>query len=82
MLACIEIAREDGALHAWFLAGDIRAGTPFDPESSLSVDAMVTEHRPKMPDDPDRLFDGHVFILLAEKEMWYAWKRCRGALAY
>ncbi len=77
-LACLEIAGEDGALHAWFLASGIRAGTLCDPELSPSVDAMVSEHRPNTPDHPGRLYDRHVFIFIPEEETWYPWRRYRG----
>ena len=80
-LVCPEIVGEDGTLYAWHLASDIGAGTLADPEFSLSVDAMVSEHRPKIPDDPSRLYDGYVFIFFPEEETWFARKRYPGPLA-
>ena len=68
---------EECTLYAWFLASDIRAGTIKNPEFSLSADAMMPEHRPKMPDDPSWLYDGYVLVFFPEDEEWYLWKRYR-----
>ena len=51
-LVCLEIGGRNGTLYTWFLFSDIRAGTIDDPEFSLSVDAMVSEHPPRIHDDP------------------------------
>lgn len=80
-LVCLEIVGEDGTRYAWFLASGIRAGELDDPEFQLSADAMVSEHRPEIPDDPTRLYDGYVFVFFPEDESWHAWKRYRGSLA-
>ena len=67
-LVCKELAGEDGTLYAWFLASDIRAGTLSDPTFFLSVDAMVSKHRPRIPYDSSRLYDGYALYLCPEKE--------------
>ena len=80
-LLCLEIVGEGGPLYAWFLASDIDSGTISDPEFSLSVDAMVSGHRPQTPDDPSRLYDGYVLIFFPEDCSWHLWKRFRRPLA-
>ena len=53
-LVCLETDGKGGKQFAWFLTSDICAGTLADPEFSLSVDAMVSEHRPRRTDRPSR----------------------------
>ena len=74
-LVCLEIDGEDGALFAWFRSSDIRARTISDPEFSLSVDAMVSEHRPRRVDDK------HVEVFFPEDGSWYLVNRYRGPMA-
>ena len=80
-LVCLEVAGEGGALYAWFLASDIRAGALADPEFQLSVDAMVSDHRPRIPEDPCLPKAKYVLIFWPEEECWTPWKRYRGSLA-
>ena len=81
-LICLKIDGEDGASYAWFRASDIRAEALSDPEFSLSVDAMVSEHRPRVNDDPNLLpKDEYVLVFLPEEDSWFAAKRYRGRLA-
>lgn len=77
-LVCLEFLEtdgEDGALLAWFRSSDIRARTISDPEFSLSVDAMVSEHRPRRVDDE------RVEVFFPEDGSWHLANRYRGLLA-
>ncbi len=56
-LVCLEIGRPDGPRFAWFRAREIRAGRIDDPDFSLSVDAMLSRHRPRRPGDRNRRRD-------------------------
>ena len=80
-LVCLEIGGRGGTLYAWFLASDIRAGTIDDPEFSLSADAMVSEHPPRIHDDPCLPKNEHVLIFFKEDGSWHSWKRYKGSLA-
>ena len=74
-LVCLEIEGEDGAMFAWFRSSDIRARTISDPEFSLSVDAMVSEHRPRRVDDEN------VEVFFPEDGSWHLANRYRGPMA-
>ena len=80
-LVCLEIVGKDGTLYAWFLASDISAGTISDPEFSLSVDAMVSEHHPRITDDPNLLpKDEYVLVFFPEEDSWFTANRYRAHL--
>ena len=64
-LVCLEIDRPDGPEFAWFCASDIFAGMISDPEFSLTVDAIISRHRPR------RLADGRVKFFLPETKEWF-----------
>ena len=80
-LVCLEIGGRDGTLYAWFLLSDIHAGIIDDPEFSLLVDAMVSEHPPRIHDDPSLPKGEYVLIFFTEDGWWHSWKRYCGSPA-
>ena len=64
-LVCLEVEEEGARVFAWFLASDIIAGTVVDEEFCLSVDAMVSEYRPR------RGAEGRVKVFFPETEEWF-----------